>query len=690
VGDFEKMISPLDGLSGGGGAGGGSDYNRKKKTQQTEKVKKVKEHFVYHYSNEIPLAEQIVLGNKSVFLQIDENGKPVISPYLDLSKEQNIVLHPHEDGVSGIASYITPIKFKDLNEIKLYIDQAKKETIDTLFTRHESLWKKFVVANDEYTIPFLAIDSIYSQFQDLFDTTHYDLIVGPPGSGKGVILITFKLLGYRVVLAADLSGANILDLYGSAEKCQISLAEDEMDDIEDDPIKRKMYKIGYDLTGNTTRTLDGNTSNRANRLYEIFGFKVFGTESPPEDKKFEGFNDRSFRLESVKAKPQFRVKKVLLEMSKPVNKQLPKYRKIIEEVEYVRKLTFAFRMLRHDDIVDEVNTNIDGRPLELTGPQIYLFCSEKLGAKYWSIPKEERKETLLEMRILPTLSEFLRKKGQLAEKTLEGVIYQALKCIMSESVEIVPRSDSEKQPFKVAYDRIYDKVKELTDATDSTSPNEHAIYSVEYGKITHRQIIDKCKRAFHGCPDRIGNTKALLFDKATVNKVGLAYEVINEIKILQEDLDEDASCTDVLNFTHNHNTQKNDETESTTEADMDDPKDSNINACNYNNIEELQDIHTQDTNITDRQDSSSLYDIHDTRNGPYTLTAQNSVHQYTQSQQTTGEEVVEKREQKRYADFLNVDGVPIWEIEKRGMTHEEAEAFKEEVARRSRSKSNFA
>jgi hypothetical protein len=112
--------------------------------------------------------------------------------------------------------------------------------------------------------------------------------------------------------------------------------------------------FGYDLTGKTTRTLDGNTSNRANRLYEIFGFKVFGTESPPEDKKFEGFNDRSFRLQSVKAKPQFRVKKVLLEMGKSVDRRLPKYKEIIKEVEYVRKLTFVFRMLHHEDIIDEV------------------------------------------------------------------------------------------------------------------------------------------------------------------------------------------------------------------------------------------------------------------------------------------------------------------------------------------------
>ena len=65
-----------------------------------------------------------------------------------------------------------------------------------------------------------------------------------------------------MVLAADLNGANLLDLYGSAEICQITIAEDELDDIHRDPDKHKIYKIGYDFTGTTQRTLDGNTSNR--------------------------------------------------------------------------------------------------------------------------------------------------------------------------------------------------------------------------------------------------------------------------------------------------------------------------------------------------------------------------------------------------------------------------------------------
>ena len=73
--------------------------------------------------------------------------------------------------------------------------------------------------------------------------------------------------------------------------------------------------------------------------------------------------------------------------------------------------------------------------------------------------------------------------------------------------KVIDIPGAEKQLFKVTYDRLYDEIKELTDATDSTNPNEHAIYSVEYGKITHRQIINRCRRVFQGNEDRINNSK---------------------------------------------------------------------------------------------------------------------------------------------------------------------------------------
>ena len=193
------------------------------------------------------------------------------------------------------------------------------------------------------------------------------MVVGPPDSGKGAILVTFKYLGYRVVLASDMSGANLLDLLGSLEMGQITIAEDELDDIDEDHDKKRLYKVGYDIHGVVTRTLDGNKSSRGNKYYLPFGYKIFAAEESSDSSKMGGFNDRKFDLKSLKGKPLFYVK----ELAKP--KDAERYREIISRVDYFRKLMLVYRLLHAKDPIKDVRTNIDGRPLELTGPQICLF-----------------------------------------------------------------------------------------------------------------------------------------------------------------------------------------------------------------------------------------------------------------------------------------------------------------------------
>jgi hypothetical protein len=231
--------------------------NNKTKEERDSKPKpKPNEHIAYKYSKDIPLAEEIQLGNQNAFLQIID-GEPKISTEIDLSKQKNIVIKPHQ------RSEITPALpyvFQDEDDIRSFIKQAKEETIHSILSKSKSLWKYFVVAKDNDTITLLAIDQVYSHFQDLFATTHYVMVTGSPGSGKGAILGTMKALGYRVVLASDMSGANLLDIMGSVEPCQVTIAEDEFDDIDTDEVKKKMYKVGYDINGVVPRTLDGNTS----------------------------------------------------------------------------------------------------------------------------------------------------------------------------------------------------------------------------------------------------------------------------------------------------------------------------------------------------------------------------------------------------------------------------------------------
>ena len=381
--DFEKQWKcAIEFIVKNNGNGNGQAHNgnststtnntNEKEHDNEEQQSKSKEFTVFKYSQDnITLAEVITLTGVNKFLQIiddsdddddDTNNKkkkkPVISDKIDLSEEKHIILKPHEQ-VTG--SPIFPYTFANIDEINYFIKQAQVETIDSLFLKHKSIWKKIVVADNEI-INLLAIDSVYSYFQDKFSTTHYDMFVGAPNSGKGAILLGFKYLGYRVVIASDMSGANLLDLLGSIETNQITLAEDELDDIHEDPDKLRIYKVGYDNTEAVPRTLEGNTTNRNARFYYPFCFKIYAAEESPEVKKLEGFNDRTFKLHTMKGSPQIYVKK----LSEKTDSK--KYNDVISKIDYLRKLTLVFRLIHHDDIVEQVNTNIEGRALELTEP----------------------------------------------------------------------------------------------------------------------------------------------------------------------------------------------------------------------------------------------------------------------------------------------------------------------------------
>ena len=92
---------------------------------------------------------------------------------------------------------VIPYIFKDIEEVKSFIKLAKEKWFYNLFLMSESIWKQLLVAKNEHVITFFSTDTVYSYFQDLFPTTHYDMIIGIPGAGKGAILVSFKLQGYR-------------------------------------------------------------------------------------------------------------------------------------------------------------------------------------------------------------------------------------------------------------------------------------------------------------------------------------------------------------------------------------------------------------------------------------------------------------------------------------------------------------
>lgn len=540
---MSKSKHPLSGMAGG------SNSNSSNKDKNKSKADNVKERYARKYSTGIPLAEQIMMAGRSWFLQIID-GKPKLLPFIDLSTEKGVKLLPNQ--TIGSTSPIIEYEYNDLNEIEYFIDRASRMKIDDLYFLIKSIFKDVIATDEPHLIVLLATDAFMTYFQDLFVTTHYVVFEGPPGWGKGAILTALKLMAYRVVLAGDMSGANLLDLLGSIEKCQVTLCEDEFDKIQDDLDKERIYKMGYEDIGSVTRTVDPSSSDRKLVYYNPYCMKFFASEKGPDSKELGGFNDRLFREEVNKGKSKRLIKEIKNQMERTPDKQLPRYRTIVSRINFLRKVLLVYRLLHHKDTIEEVPLNISYRALELCSPAIRLFNSENLAAP--------NREALNE--ILPTLSHYLRKKGQLDERTIELVIHNVLIDLFNQmdkeqenpgTSTIIDNDDLESCVKRsnldihgnqnVAYVISHEVIgKWVMKEIEGNLISPRTFESAEYGRTTFDGILSVCRRIYKAQSDRITKDKnknkkdrALSFNRDKVAEAGKKFEVVSEIRILSED-----------------------------------------------------------------------------------------------------------------------------------------------------------
>ena len=102
---------------------------------------------------------------------------------------------------------------------------------------------------------------------------------------------------------------------------------------------------------------------------------------------------------------------------------------------------------------------------------------------------------LLKRKILPTLSYFLKERGELVQKTLEGVIYDALKNHLfvdndkASSSKVKDINGEDRTKNTISYKDICDKVKDLVDG-ENDPLHEQTFYSPDYGNVTHNEILE--------------------------------------------------------------------------------------------------------------------------------------------------------------------------------------------------------
>jgi hypothetical protein len=155
----------------------------------------------YHENNDL-LTEAIIIGGKPYFaIAAPKFGSPDESSIIlqeSIPMNESATLKPLE-----FISYINkPYIFKSEQEFQQFTDIAKKETLDTLYTKVKSIWKKYVDA-DDFHISICAADTIYTYFQDKIGLTHYLFFVGNNTSGKSNNLRVLQYLAYINMMSTD-------------------------------------------------------------------------------------------------------------------------------------------------------------------------------------------------------------------------------------------------------------------------------------------------------------------------------------------------------------------------------------------------------------------------------------------------------------------------------------------------------
>jgi hypothetical protein len=238
-----------------------------------------------------------------------------------------------------------PYSFDSNEQVQEYIEKAKNETFDTLYSKVKQIWKKYIDA-DDFHITICSADTIFTYFQDRIGLTHYLFFVGSGTSGKSNNLTVFQCLGCRNMTSTGLSYANIYQFLGSGEEGIGTICEDEADNIDLDPEKMKIYKNGY-TTGRPTSKID-TSFGRKQLKFNNYYFKAFSAERLPDASKAQGFNQRIIEILCTYGIPDYDISEVV----NPAGEQ--EFQHLFDELLDVRNRLLIYRLLHHSDPIPNI------------------------------------------------------------------------------------------------------------------------------------------------------------------------------------------------------------------------------------------------------------------------------------------------------------------------------------------------
>jgi len=288
---------------------------------------------------------------------------------------------------------------------------------ERLFRRIRAELEKYIDVEPIW-LDVLAACILLSYQQEKLVTVPYLYFYGDNESGKSTVLQLLNKLCYRPMYGVTVPAA---DIYGYLEDLNSigCILEDELQGIDRDTDKIKIYKAGYKEGAVVPRTLM-TQHDRIIKFYNTFSFKACASEQIPSVK---GFRERFIEISMVEGYPQ-----------KEWSDVTPEDLKRLQDL---RNILLKWRMLTKKWQLPNPQVQMKGRLKELWKPILQvthgLPIYDKL-SKFIQRQKNERlaaKQDTLEGHIVKVITELYNK----AEKAPEYVVFTEIWFALCDDLE---------------------------------------------------------------------------------------------------------------------------------------------------------------------------------------------------------------------------------------------------------------
>lgn len=441
-----------------------------------------KRKYLQRYSGNGFLVESIVIAGKPVYAVVKSNRVAI---------EKNI-----DEYYPSTSDLSRPYNFKSEKEFNDTLEAAKHETLDTLFQKVSLQWKKYSCA-DEFENAICAADTIFTYYQSCFGMTHYLFFVGSPDSGKSNKLHLFNVLAYRNFMSSDMTAANIYRHLGSIQEGQGTICEDEVDDLDDNREKMKIYKNGYVSGVRVPRNDKEGLTSMVQSGYFTYCWKAFAAERLPDSTKAKGLKSRVIEINCISDIPDHDISEVL-------NPALAdEFVSLNDRLFELRNLLFCYMLIHCNDKFPNIRLNITNREKQLFKPLIRLFQG-----------------TRTQPYLLKVISHFVNERRKSNTDSLLSFLYTIVSQLVADHGEIVESA--------LIWKTI---VESLEGAEIPYKPMSYD--STDYGIISQKMIVEMIRDNFKAKPpSRHGTKRSLQFDKTVLEQLESKYASV-EVQVTE-------------------------------------------------------------------------------------------------------------------------------------------------------------